>query len=95
LLDLGAEWRNARWPRLIAHQVGDTIRHEAFLPAPHCRLAGVGAAHDFRRAATIRGEQGRSSVFNSTVNPVRMRGTRTHRTAGAVPNRTQLLGFIH
>jgi hypothetical protein len=100
----GAEWRDARWTRLVAHQAADTIRREAFLPAPNCGLAGVGAAHDFRRAATIRREQDdlcppnvllwvfrsttiaarrwRSSVFNSTVTPVRMRQTRTHRDAG-------------
>src|SRR5262249_46623621 len=42
---------------LVAHQAGDTICHEAFLPAPSRRFAGVGAAHDLRRAATICCEQ--------------------------------------
>ena len=57
LLDLGAEWWDTRRAGLVAHQAGDTIRHEAFLPAPNCRFAGVGAAHDFRRAVAIRREQ--------------------------------------
>ena len=57
LLDLGAEWWDARRAGLVAHQAGDTIRHEAFLSAPNCRFAGVGAAHDFCRAVAVRRER--------------------------------------
>jgi hypothetical protein len=56
LLDLGAEWWDARRARLVAHQAVDTIRHEAFLPAPNCRFAGV-CPRDFCRAVAVRREQ--------------------------------------
>jgi len=102
---------------LVAHQAGDTIRHEAFLPAPNCRFAGVGAAHDFRRAVAIRREQDDLCPpnvllwavpirydrhkplaiigFQLALTPVRTCQIRTHHAVGGIPNRIQLLGFIH
>jgi len=57
LLDRSAEWRDARRAGLIAQQASDTISHESLLPTPDCRLAGVGPAHDLRRAAAVCREQ--------------------------------------
>jgi hypothetical protein len=57
LLYLSAQRRDARRAGLVAQQPGDTIRHVAFLPAPDRRLARLRAAHNLRRATTVRSEQ--------------------------------------
>ena len=49
--------RDARRTGLVAQQAGDPIGHVAFLPAPHCRLAGGGTPHDLCCAAAIRRQQ--------------------------------------
>jgi hypothetical protein len=38
---------------LVAQQAGNTIGHEAFLPAPHGGFARAGDTHDLGRAATV------------------------------------------
>ena len=46
LSDTRPKWRDARRPRLIAHQAVVTGLHEAFLPAPHTGFRLAGLAHD-------------------------------------------------
>ena len=55
--NIGFERRNARRPGLVAQQASDTVRHEAFLPAPDNSLADTGLPHDLGRAATVRCQQ--------------------------------------
>jgi hypothetical protein len=56
-LDFGSQWRDARRAGLVAQQAGDAFGHEPLLPPPDQGLARAGAAGEFHRAATVRGQQ--------------------------------------
>jgi hypothetical protein len=51
--NLGFKRWDTRRACLVAQQAGDTIGHEAFLPAPDSRLADTCIAHDLRGAAAV------------------------------------------
>jgi hypothetical protein len=57
-VDHGRRQERQAWlAGLVAHQAGHAFAHEPLLPAPDAGLGDLGAAHDLRRAATLRRRQ--------------------------------------
>ena len=80
--DRGHEFRDARWPRLVAQKAPRSLQRRSALPAPDAGLCLAGLAHDGARSDTLGAQQNdlrpphvllrRVAVFDESLQPIKI-----------------------